>query len=73
MLLCILFRLKPKNALKLSLKDFTAFKSILILKDNPDIKFFIRKELKNYIKSKKLVIGNLTPILKIQDALLQGS
>ena len=73
MLLCISFRLEPDNALKLSLEDFTTPTSILIPEDNPDIEFFIKKELENCIESKKLVIGNPTLILEIRDALLQRS
>jgi ankyrin repeat protein len=73
MLLCISFRLEADNALKLSQEEFTAPRSISIPEDNPDIEFFIEKELENCIECKKLVIGNATLILEIRDTLLQGS
>jgi hypothetical protein len=73
MLLCVSLRLKPNNALKLSSEEFTAARIVSFLEDNPDIKTFIRAELESCIESKRLVIGNPTLILEIQDALLKGA
>lgn len=73
MLLCVSLRLEPNNALKLSSEEFTTARIVSFPKDNPDIKAFIRAELESCIESKKLVIGNPTLILEIQDALLKGS
>ena len=69
----ILLRLKPNNALKLSLEQFNNTIIFLILDNNPNIEAFIRVELESCIKSRELVIGNLILILEIQNALLEGS
>jgi len=73
LLLYVLLRLEPNNALKLSLEQFNNAIIFLIFNDNPNIKVFIRVELENCIESRKLIIGNLALILEIQNALLEGS
>ena len=72
-LLCVSIRLDSENVLKLTPEQFIAAQVVSIPNDNPDIESFISAELENCIESKKLVIGNPTLILDIQDALLKGS
>jgi ankyrin repeat protein len=71
--LCISFRIEPNNASKMSSAEFTAPSITSIPEDNPDIVAFISAELESCIRSERLVLGNPTLILEIQDALLQGS
>jgi hypothetical protein len=73
LLLCVSIRLDPDNILNLSREQFTAARIISIPDDNPDIEAFISAELESCIESKKLVIGNPVLIVKIHDALLEGS
>jgi ankyrin repeat domain-containing protein 50 len=73
LVLCVSIRLDPKNALILSLEQFTAARITSIPEKNSDIEAFIVTELESCIESKELVIGDPTLILEIQDALLEGS
>ncbi|KAI9768828.1 MAG: hypothetical protein M1840_004642 [Geoglossum simile] len=71
--LCASTRLDPGGALILSSEQFIATRIASIPDKNPDIGTFIEAELANCIESKRLVIGDPGLILKIQDALLEGS
>ncbi|KAF2793318.1 hypothetical protein K505DRAFT_277134, partial [Melanomma pulvis-pyrius CBS 109.77] len=73
LLLCVSFRLEPNNALELDPARFVAARITSIPDDNPDIEAFIEAELAYCLESRKLVIGDPTLILEIQDALLEGS
>ena len=72
LLLYVLLRLEPNNALKLSPEQFKNVIIFSILDNNPNIGVFIGVELESYIESRKLVIGNPALILEIQDTLLKG-
>ncbi|KAH0551075.1 hypothetical protein GP486_007577, partial [Trichoglossum hirsutum] len=71
--LCASIRLDPGNALVLSSEQFIATRITSIPDENPDIETFIEAELASCIESRELVIGDPRLILKIQDALLEGS
>jgi len=73
LLLCISFRVEPNNTLELSSKQFTAARITSMPDNNPDIETFIKAELESCLECRKLVIGEPTLILEIQDALLKGS
>lgn len=68
LLLCVSVRLEPNNTLRSWPGNVDA---ISIPEDNPDIKLYIDDELERCIESGKLVIGNPTLILEIQQALYQ--
>ncbi len=73
LLLCISHRLESNSFLKLYLENFTAATSTSIPDNNPDIQEFIEAELESCIHSRKLVLGDPSLILEIQDALQAGS
>ncbi|KAI1117131.1 hypothetical protein F5Y14DRAFT_439576 [Nemania sp. NC0429] len=73
LLVCVSFRVEPSNALEMSPERFTAASIASIPDDNPDIVAFIEAELESCLQCRKLVIGDPTLILEIQDALLNGS
>ncbi|KAI9765967.1 MAG: hypothetical protein M1840_006974 [Geoglossum simile] len=73
LVLCASVRLDPENALILSSEQFIATRITSIPDENPDIEAFIEAELVSCIESKELVIGDPRLILKIRDALLEGS
>ncbi|RYO84634.1 hypothetical protein DL766_005642 [Monosporascus sp. MC13-8B] len=57
----------------LSLEQFAKHSTIAIPEDNPDIEGFISAELERRLESGKLIIGDPTLILEIQDTLLEGA
>ncbi|RYP18551.1 hypothetical protein DL765_003836 [Monosporascus sp. GIB2] len=57
----------------LSLEQFAKHSTIAIPEDNPDIGGFISAELERRLESGKLMIGDPTLILEIQDTLLEGA
>ena len=71
--LCISHRLESNNFLPHYLKKFTSTSSTLIPDNNPDIMEFIEAKLESYIESRKLILGDPSLILEIQDALQVGS
>jgi ankyrin repeat protein len=73
LLLCISFRVEPNNGLESIAGRFTTLQVTSIPDDNPDIEAFIEAELENCLECQKLVIGDPTLILDIQDVLLRGS
>ncbi|OBT79642.1 hypothetical protein VF21_01285 [Pseudogymnoascus sp. 05NY08] len=73
LVLCLSVRLDPGNVLKLSPERFIAAHVTSIPSDNPDIAAFISAELESHIESNRLVIGDPTLILEIQDFLLKRS
>ena len=72
-LVCVSHRLKYNSLLKYHLENFPAATSTSIPDDNPDIEEFIEAELESCIKSQKLVLGDPSLIMEIQDALQAGS
>ncbi|KAL1625640.1 hypothetical protein SLS56_007224 [Neofusicoccum ribis] len=73
LLLCISFRIEPNNGLESIIERFAATHIATIPDDNPDIEAFIEADLESCLQNRKLVIGDPTLILEIQDALLKGS
>ncbi|KAI9854299.1 MAG: hypothetical protein M1813_001292, partial [Trichoglossum hirsutum] len=73
LVLCASIGLGAENTLILSSEQFIATRITSIPDENPDIEAFIEAELASCIESKELVIGDPRLILKIQDALLEGS
>lgn len=73
LLLCVSFRVEPNNVLELDPARFIAARITSMPDDNPDIEAFIEAELAGCLECRKLVIGDPTLILEIQDALLEGS
>ncbi|KAI9760034.1 MAG: hypothetical protein M1840_002750, partial [Geoglossum simile] len=73
LVLCASIRLDLKNASILSSEQFIATRITSIPDENPDIEAFIEAELASCIESGGLVVGDPRLILKIQDALLEGS
>ncbi|KAI9861740.1 MAG: hypothetical protein M1813_005089 [Trichoglossum hirsutum] len=71
--LCTSIRRDPESTLILSSDQFIATRITSIPDENPDIEAFIGAELASCIESKELVIGDPRLILKIEDALLEGS
>jgi len=72
-LICASFRKEPTNDLR-SLTEGLVVSRVLTMPDNnPDIDSFIEADLKRCLRQKRLVIGDATLILEIQDALLKGS
>lgn len=71
--LLISFRVEPNNGLDFIAKQFAVTQIASIPEDNPDIEAYIEAELEHCLESKKLVIGDATLILDIQDALVKGS
>ena len=72
-LICISHRLESNSLFKDYVDNFTAVTSISIPDNNPDIEEFISAELESCIQSRKLVLGDPSLILEIQDALQAGS
>ncbi|KAI9763674.1 MAG: hypothetical protein M1839_006322, partial [Geoglossum umbratile] len=73
LVLCVSIRLGSEDALIFSSEQFIAARITSIPDENSDIETFIEAELANCIESKELEIGDPRLILKIQDALLEGS
>jgi WD40 repeat protein len=73
LVLCISTRFDPQNALILSSGQLIDTRITSIPDENPDIEAFIEAELARHMESGELVIGDPRLILKIQDALLEGS
>lgn len=71
LLLCVSLRVEPNNDLELGLRHFAVTIIASIPDENPDIEAFIEAELERCIESRKLVIGEPTLILEIQNALEQ--
>ncbi|KAL5375000.1 hypothetical protein DPSP01_011492 [Paraphaeosphaeria sporulosa] len=71
--LLISFRLEPNNGLEAFTKRLAITRIASIPEDNPDIEAFIEAELGSCLESRKLIIGDPTLILDIQDALVNGS
>ncbi|PVI08160.1 hypothetical protein DM02DRAFT_579308 [Periconia macrospinosa] len=67
------FRLEPNNGLEAFTERLANTRTASIPEDNPDIEAFIEAELDRCLESKKLVIGDPTLILDIQDALVNRS
>ena len=72
-LICISHRLESNSLLGFYLEKCTAPTSTSIPDNNPDIEGFIETELESCIQSRKLVLGDPSLILEIQDALQAGS
>ena len=72
-LLCISHRVESNSLLRHQLEKLTSTTSTSMPDDNPDIEEFIEAELTSCIKSRKLVLGDPSLILEIQDALQAGS
>ena len=73
LMLCISYREEPNKSLDLITDRFAATRIALIPDDNPDIEAFIQAELERCLECRKLILGEPTLILDIQDALLKGS
>ena len=73
LLLCISHRVESNSLLEHYLGKLTAATSTSIPDNNPDIEEFIEAELESCIQSRKLVLGDPSLILEIQDALQAGS
>lgn len=72
-LVCVSSRGEPNSALELIIDQISATHVISMPDDNPDIKTFIEADLERCLVQKRLVIGDPTLIIEIQDALLKGS
>jgi ankyrin repeat domain-containing protein 50 len=73
-LVCISFRDEPNTDFLLdssSLYELSNTITISMPEENPDIESFLDSSLKQYIKSKKLMLGDPTLILEIRDSILQ--
>ncbi|EFX00151.1 nacht domain containing protein [Grosmannia clavigera kw1407] len=73
LVICASFRLEADNILRLGPETFLHLQTIAIQDDNPDIKRFINAELVRCIKSGRLIVGDPTLVIEIEDALLQGT
>ncbi|KAH8728455.1 hypothetical protein GQ44DRAFT_675817, partial [Phaeosphaeriaceae sp. PMI808] len=73
LLLCVSLRVEPNSRLDLITEQFGATRIASIPDNNPDIEAFIEGDLERCLENQKLVIGDPTLILEIQDALLKGS
>ncbi|OAL53394.1 ankyrin [Pyrenochaeta sp. DS3sAY3a] len=73
LLLCVSFRLEPNNGLEFVTDTLIAPRTALVPENNPDIDGYIKTELEQCLVSRKLIIGDPTIILDIEDALLKGS
>ncbi|RMZ67759.1 hypothetical protein GMOD_00010145 [Pyrenophora seminiperda CCB06] len=71
--LCASFRIEPNNGLQSITERLAATRIVSMPDDNPDIEAFIEADLERCLHQKRLIIGNPTLILSIQDALLIGS
>jgi ankyrin repeat protein len=71
--LCVSLRLDPNKLLRYSPEQFVQCSVTSIPVENPDIEFFIQRELENRIQSNELIIGNPELILEIRDSLVAGS
>ncbi|PVI02625.1 hypothetical protein DM02DRAFT_701085 [Periconia macrospinosa] len=72
-LVCASSRAEPNNSLQSITEQFVATRLISMPDDNPDIEAFIEADLERCLLQKRLIIGDPTLILDIQDALLKGS
>lgn len=72
-LACISFRLEPDSGLDIISETLDAPRTALVPDKNPDIERYIKSELEQCLVSRKLILGDPTLILDIEDALLQGS
>ena len=73
LLLCISHRLESNSLLKHYVENLKAATSTSIPDNNPDIEEFIEAELESCIQSRKLVLGDHSLKVEIQDALQAGS
>jgi Cdc6-like AAA superfamily ATPase len=71
--LCASFRIEPNNGLQLITERLAATRVVSMPDDNPDIEAFIEADLERCLHHKRLIIGDPTLVLSIQDALLEGS
>jgi ankyrin repeat protein/Cdc6-like AAA superfamily ATPase len=72
-LVCASFRIEPNNGMQSINERLAATRVVSMPDDNPDIEAFIEADLERCLRQEKLVIGDPTLILDIQDALLRGS
>jgi ankyrin repeat protein len=70
---CISFRIEPNNGLQSITERLAPTRVVSMPDDNPDIEAFIEADLERSLHYKRLIIGDPTLILSIQDALLEGS
>jgi ankyrin repeat domain-containing protein 50 len=70
---CVSLRPEPDTRLRKSLAKLLHSVSVFLPETNPDIEPFIENQLKEHIKSQRLVVGNPALILEIQNALFKGS
>jgi ankyrin repeat protein len=73
LLVCASFRKEPNKGLQPMTTQLSATRVVSLPDDNPDIEAFIEAELERCLRQERLVIGDPTLILKIQDALSEGS
>ncbi|KAF2260089.1 ankyrin [Lojkania enalia] len=73
LLLCISYRAESHRGSEESFKQFASLKVISIPEVNPEIETYIQAELEQCLASRRLILGEPTLILEIQDALLKGS
>jgi hypothetical protein len=73
LLLCISLRIGPNSDLQSLTSHLAPTRAISIPVNNPDIEAFIEADLERCLDQKRLVIGDPTLILDIQDALLKGA
>ncbi|KAJ4325597.1 hypothetical protein N0V94_000552 [Neodidymelliopsis sp. IMI 364377] len=73
LLLCISLRIGPNSELQSLTSHLAPTRAISIPVNNPDIEAFIEADLERCLDQKRLVIGDPTLILDIQDALLKGA
>ena len=71
--LCVSHRIEGSTSLEHYLGEFIAATSTAVPDENPDIDDFIEAELERCIRSRKLVLGDPSLVLEIQDALQAGS
>ncbi|KAI9683027.1 MAG: hypothetical protein M1822_006220 [Bathelium mastoideum] len=72
-LLCVSRRLEPGYALDLHSAWFLNTMTLSMTDDNPDIEAFVSTELADCVISEKLILGDPSLVLEIQNALLEGS
>ncbi|KAF2737537.1 hypothetical protein EJ04DRAFT_460944, partial [Polyplosphaeria fusca] len=72
-LVCASFRVEANDSLQSITKQFVAACIVSMPDDNSDIEHFIETDLERCLRQERLIIGDPTLILDIQDALLKGS
>jgi ankyrin repeat protein len=72
-LVCASFREEPNNGLHSITNKLLATRVISLPANNPDIEAFIEADLERCLRQGRLIIGDPTLILDIQDALSKGS